>query len=624
MINIMTQGCAFVMLFVIIYATISNKRLNMDKHHLFFLFLVNNMLGLILDVVSIHLIQSNPESMLTEIVCRLYLLTLVTMCVLLFSYTGYTIFAINDKNTELCNEKNTKIVKWYVKIITISAICVITIVPLYIHNENNEIYSYGPAPYATYAYAFVFIISTIYLLIRYKDITTKKYRNVIIFWITIWIIAALIQLCFPRLLIVSYAATLGILVMFLELENPKMLIDSETGLFNKDALNMYARFLKKKGIRYNMIIVHMANEELDAASQAILNKKVTDRMNASKDGYGFRDSDDDLVFLVEDTENLAEKVTNEIKKTLESNKPASKIAYTIIKDAGEKEYEKYSDEMTNKVPGIIKTVSNEEYEQLCKIETTKQMITDAIAENRVVIYLQPIWSNKRKKFTAAEVLTRIVDRNGNIIPPGSFIGVAESTGLIYELEEVIMDKTFEFLNQTDIKSLGLEYIEINLSIKNGENKSFVGRYDELADKYNVPTDCVNLEITETAVLSQKQHLLENMNALISRGVSFSLDDFGSGESNLNYVIDMPIEFLKFDMNITRAFFLNDKASIVMKAAVNMAHDLGLKTVAEGVETEDMLKQMQNIGVDYIQGFYFSKALPINEFIEFVREQNGID
>jgi len=187
-----------------------------------------------------------------------------------------------------------------------------------------------------------------------------------------------------------------------------------------------------------------------------------------------------------------------------------------------------------------------------------------------------------------------------------------------------MDKTFEFLNQTDIKSLGLEYIEINLSIKNGENKSFVGRYDELADKYNVPTDCVNLEITETAVLSQKQHLLENMNALISRGVSFSLDDFGSGESNLNYVIDMPIEFLKFDMNITRAFFLNDKASIVMKAAVNMAHDLGLKTVAEGVETEDMLKQMQNIGVDYIQGFYFSKALPINEFIEFVREQNGID
>jgi len=625
--SIIAQSCAMGSLLVIFYVIITNKRLHMAEDKLFLAFLGNNAIELILDIVTVRFIRDNPNSMASNIICRFYLLTLIMAGILLYLYTESAIYAQTNVYGYEYVKKNSTRSKIYAGVVLSSAVLMLILAPGNAFSNYNGRTIYGPAPMFTYLYMFVLMASTWSLLIRFRAVITKKFRNIIIFCIIIWLSAALVQLNNPTFLIVSYAVTLGVLIMFLELENPKMLIDITTGLFNKEALLIYERFLKKKGTKYNMIVVHIPDDQFSADERKVIKKDIVDRLNSNSAGYGFKNKDNEYVFLFNDDDKnrptATEAMTEGIESFVDKHDAASKLAFSIVTDAEEKDFTKIDESLINCSPGIVKTISNEEYQKMCEVEVIKQMILDAIEENRVVIHLQPIYSNKLKKFTAAEVLTRIIDRDGNIIQPGMFIGVAEDTGLIYKLEEVIMDKTFDFLNRVDIKDLGLEYVEVNLSIKSGENKSFVNRYNALVDKYNVPAHYVNLEITETAILSQKQHLLENMNALISKGVSFSLDDFGSGESNLNYVIDMPIEFLKFDMNITRAFFVNDKASIVMKSAINMAHELGLKTVAEGVETEDMLKQMQEIGIDYIQGYYFSQALPIEQFITFIKKHNNI-
>ena len=113
-----------------------------------------------------------------------------------------------------------------------------------------------------------------------------------------------------------------------------------------------------------------------------------------------------------------------------------------------------------------------------------------------------------------------------------------------------------------------------------------------------------------------------MKTLIDKGVSFSLDDFGSGHSNLDYVIEMPVSIIKLDLNMTRSYFNNEKAKFVVKAAVNMAHDMGMRVVSEGVETREQADGIAQLGIEYIQGYYFSKPLPKDEYLKFIKKSTS--
>jgi EAL domain-containing protein (putative c-di-GMP-specific phosphodiesterase class I) len=138
------------------------------------------------------------------------------------------------------------------------------------------------------------------------------------------------------------------------------------------------------------------------------------------------------------------------------------------------------------------------------------------------------------------------------------------------------------------------------------------------EQYGVKPSMINLEVTESASIRSRNVLMQNMNRLIKYGVAFSLDDFGNGESNLNYIVEMPVEIVKFDRDMTKSYFENAKGKLVMETATRMILDLGLKIVSEGVETEEQLEAMKKLGVQYIQGYYFSKPLPQDEFVSFVK------
>ena len=142
-------------------------------------------------------------------------------------------------------------------------------------------------------------------------------------------------------------------------------------------------------------------------------------------------------------------------------------------------------------------------------------------------------------------------------------------------------------------------------------------------KMGVTPSEVNLEITESSTLNQRRILLDNMQKLKDIGCEFSLDDFGTGESNLNYIMDMPVKIVKFDRSMVQEFFTNDKAKVVITATVDMVKQLGLQTVAEGVESKEQYEEIKNLGIDYIQGFYFSEPLSKNDFISFLSERNGV-
>jgi EAL domain-containing protein (putative c-di-GMP-specific phosphodiesterase class I) len=165
----------------------------------------------------------------------------------------------------------------------------------------------------------------------------------------------------------------------------------------------------------------------------------------------------------------------------------------------------------------------------------------------------------------------------------------------------------------------MEYIEVNLSVRQCESATLADRYLAIMGKYHVSPSMINLEVTESASIRVKNVMMKNMDKLIEHGVSFSLDDFGNGESNLNYIVDMPVDIVKFDRDMTRSYFETKKGKLVMETVTGMIPNLGLKIVSEGVETEEQLDAMKQLGVHYIQGYYFSKPLPQDEFVSFVKE-----
>ena len=137
------------------------------------------------------------------------------------------------------------------------------------------------------------------------------------------------------------------------------------------------------------------------------------------------------------------------------------------------------------------------------------------------------------------------------------------------------------------------------------------------EKYGIDPSLINLEITESASVTSRTVLLRNMEKLIDYGFTFSLDDFGKGQSNLMYVVEMPVSIIKLDYDMSKAFFSSPKAKQVVRAVVAMAHGMDLKLVAEGIETEEEIDGMNRECIDYIQGFYYSKPLPMPEFLSFI-------
>jgi EAL domain-containing protein (putative c-di-GMP-specific phosphodiesterase class I) len=262
-------------------------------------------------------------------------------------------------------------------------------------------------------------------------------------------------------------------------------------------------------------------------------------------------------------------------------------------------------------------------EQMHEEKRMEHLIQDAIEYDRIEVYYQPIYSMEKGSFTSAEALIRLRDEEGNIIPPGAFIDIAERNGSILKLGEMVFERVCMLLQSCQPMQYGIQYIEVNLSVVQCAYEHLAENFIHIMKKYRIDPSWINLEITESASIAAKNTLIGNMRQLMDYGVSFSLDDFGTGQSNLNYIVDMPVKIVKFDRGMTLSYFENGKAKYVMDAAMHMIHGLKLKIVSEGIETKEQFDTMCSLGINYIQGYYFSRPLPASDFIDFIAKAAAV-
>lgn len=234
----------------------------------------------------------------------------------------------------------------------------------------------------------------------------------------------------------------------------------------------------------------------------------------------------------------------------------------------------------------------------------------AIDDQELVLHYQPKISAHTHQISGVEALIRWRRADGSMVSPGEFIPVAEQTGLIVMIGEwVIHEACRQFERWDEEKPLN---IAINLSARQFRHPDFIPMMSECLHHYAIDPAMIELEITESLLMNDIQKSIETMHELKALGFKLSIDDFGTGYSSLSYLKDFPIDKLKID----RAFVMNIENNpddrTLAKTIVDLAHNLNLTVVAEGVENEQQLKIIEELGVEEIQGFYFSKPVSASD------------
>ena len=198
------------------------------------------------------------------------------------------------------------------------------------------------------------------------------------------------------------------------------------------------------------------------------------------------------------------------------------------------------------------------------------------------------------------------------------IPAAEKSGAIHKIGSYVVDEVCRFISSDSFKELGLDYIEVNLSVAQCMQSHLAGEILDTLKTYHVSPSQINLEITETAASYSQNIMMENLKQLTDAGVQFSLDDYGTGYSNIQRIASLPLHLIKLDKSFAD-IAENPALQVVLKNTIRMIKDLNLKIVVEGIETEALARHFSELKCEYIQGYYYSRPLPKNDFITFIQQ-----
>lgn len=244
----------------------------------------------------------------------------------------------------------------------------------------------------------------------------------------------------------------------------------------------------------------------------------------------------------------------------------------------------------------------------------EDMMEEALAKREFKMYLQPKYSVPNETIVGAEALARWASSTEGMIYPNEFIPLFEKNGFVIQLDLFIFEEVCKLVRFWIDKGLKPLRISLNCSRVHLRNDDFLNPYLALKKQYQIPDNCIEIELTESIVLEDAERFKHVVTQIHEAGFGCSMDDFGSGYSSLNMIHEISVDTLKID----KVFFANEESNSyrtesVVSNIIGMANALEMKTVAEGVESEEQIKMLRRVGCDFIQGYVYAKPMPVDEF-----------
>lgn len=503
--------------------------------------------------------------------------------------------------------------------------------------DVNGVYNRGNLIGIMYAIALFYIVLGIANIFTFrKNIPfQKRFASYALFFLGV--IGLVIQYFYPEILIETFFSALGITILVGTVHNTEELTDSATGAFNKRAFIEVCSNKINSNMNFSVIVVYiddfkLINKTFDAKYNEEIKVRIIDYLrNSFRNNELFRFTDSTFCIVYNKkyeshVENYLKTINKRFEKPWNLQKMSIKFSAHLCalkykKDFNSIEmlldYIEYIRTEGFKIPKKILQVSDLDISNRNRIREVKKLVRRALDEDEFSVVYQPIYSVEENRIISAEALVRLNDRSLGYISPEEFIPISEEDGSILKIGECVFEKVCRFLKTSSLSLLGIKYIEVNLSVVQCMENNLVQKLKRIMNTYNINPSEINLEITETAAANRVEMLNNNVIELNKLGIEFSLDDYGTGYSNMNYMLELPFKIVKIDKNIFWTALKDERAMVALESTIAMIKKLNLEIVVEGVETEKQLQKVKELECNYVQGNYFSRPLPMAEFKEYV-------
>lgn len=414
--------------------------------------------------------------------------------------------------------------------------------------------------------------------------------------------------------------------------------DAITGNYNWNHLEAYLEVPEDKGIN-DYAFAHFDIKEFRVINEAYghiaANKVLTNIEQAMKNSdlvlASARCHNDNFAMLLKDMpeEELIQKLNDFFEKlsVLEED-PNYKIYYkcglvpmqrAMLSGNRVADLAKMAQALaTNQKKTEIIVYTDEMHDNLSWGNYIKAYVETAIEEDEFLVYLQPKFDIQKEKIKGAEALIRWNYKGKEFLPPYRFIPFFEKDGSIAKIDDIVLKKVCQALAKWKTEGKPLYPISVNLSRSRLDDEKLIDKLVSIVDQYGVDHKLIDFELTESASYDNMEHMISVLEELRNRGFKISMDDFGTGYSSLSLLTKMPIDTLKIDKSfVDNVATENERKEdiIVIRHIITLAKELGFVCLAEGAESKNQVDRMRELGCEIIQGYYYSKPIPISEYEE---------
>ncbi len=617
---------ALIVFILLIYSNDANMIPTL-KNRLFRWCLVVFSIAITSNIISTILISTGSFILLTNIITTIYYLFTPFMTVIYYLYVICVIFPLTKSGVK----------KAFLLSMSVYFIYAFTVLvfPSVIYTYNGE-YIRGGYNFLTYVVAYLYGMATVIITaVNHKRLLGYE-RNVLFVFPLVGVGIVGLQMLIPQYTLSGLGAAIPALILYLYLQNKQKGIDSLTMLSNRQ---IFLNLLKYKLYRQDAFVAVIIapadfkyiNEKFGSKTGDELLLQIADVLKNAV-GYKnvFRSNGAKLALLLnkkeEDTVAILNSLAQKFKNTwlvgeysikirvgiAYANcwefKPVAEDIISVLEYGASLSKHKPTSSLEKCDNAMLKNIEHKHYIlQLLKEETDKK------TDSNFVVYYQPMYSLQSEKFTTAEALVRLVDKNtGELIPPNDFIPIAEESGLIIDIGYIVLERVCIFLRRILDEGKKIDCISVNVSVIQFMQTDLAKRIIQIIDKHNIPHSMIKLELTESAFAISYDTLKDTIFTLSDRDIKFALDDFGTGFSNISYFVGLPFDFVKMDKSLVWSAISDPKMASLLRHLIKAFTQIGLRVIVEGVENKAQDEFVRDCGCTLIQGFYYAKPMEENE------------
>lgn len=511
--------------------------------------------------------------------------------------------------------------------------------------DENRIYTHGPQFLILYVIAVLYMILSIVLVVRLRKALPIQKVIATVICISLCLVSVILQNFFPSYLIEIFFQSIGMITLLLTIENDDEVTNRMTNVYNRYAflqdveralvtgnplhiitvkLYNYNYTNSTFGVQYMSAVMHRIAEWLDYLVRG------ADCYDCNNGHFALVIHGGDREELLEAVEQIRDRFDEEwVFQSMNVTFPAQVCLLEIPTDISSiEQIMLIMDVPVNDNTGRSQIVTSNAMHSYQREVVIEHKIREALEQGKFQVFYQPLYDIATGKISCAEALLRLHDEELGFISPDEFIPIAERNGSILDLGAYVIDETCRFYAVNHLDMLGIRFVDVNLSVVQCMNHRLPQTIQNILDANHLPPQRINLEITESAGTGNQSALEETVRLLSDQGFSIALDDYGIGYSNYSYMFALPFSFIKIDKSIlwsaldTNNHPGTESAMILLENTIRMLKQMQYRVVVEGVETEAQRDLLTDIGCDYLQGYLFSRPLPGDQFVEFVRMFNA--